>query len=450
MNVTVEEVNSVKKIMHVEVAREQVERELDKAYEDVKRKAKIKGFRPGKAPRSLIERMYKKDVHDDVSQKLIQESFIDALKQTGLDIIGLPRIEPPEIRPAEPLRYAATVEVRPQIADIDFNGIDLTKNRYRVTDGEMDAQLQLLRKNMAQLKPLAQSRPVAEGDHVMIDYEGFKDGNPFEETQKTDNFTLQVGSGKILKDFDSQLIGMVPGDVREFDLTFPGDYFNPKLAGQSIRFCVTLHEIREQILPPMDDELAKQMGPFQTVDDLKKAIAENLTEGYRKRVEHELNEQVFQALIAKTSFDLPDILVDEELEHMIRDTMARFSAQNLEPEKLGITPESLQIRYRPTAEAQVRRHLLLGKIIEQEKLTLDEGELEKGYGEMGGISGATVENIKEYYKANPERLAFFKHTLLEKKAIDLIIGRANVKEVEPELAPAAKDPAAKADEPVNG
>lgn len=450
MNVTVEEVSSVKKIMHIEVAPEQVDQELDKAYEQIKRKAKIKGFRPGKAPRSMIEKLYKKDVHEDVTQTLVQESFIAALKQTGLDILGMPRIEPPQVRPKEPLRYDATVEVRPVIADIDFAGLELTRNCYRVTDGEMDAQLQLLRKNMAQLKPLADSRPVADGDHVMIDYEGFQDGKPHGETQKTENFTLQVGSGKILKDFDGQLVGMSAGQTREFDLTFPADYFNAKLAGQTIHFVVTLHEIREQVLPEMDDALAKQMGPFETLDDLKKAIHDNLTEGYRKRVEQEINEQVFQALIAKSSFELPEILVDEELGHMISDTMARLSSQNIDPDKIGLTPESLRDRYRPTAEAQVRRHLLLGKIIDQEKLTLDDAELAKGYGDMAAMAGATADNIKEYYKTNPERLAFFKHTLLEKKAIDLIIGRANVKEVEPELAPAAKDPAAKADDSVNG
>jgi trigger factor len=397
----------------------------------------------------MIERLYKSEVQKDVSSKLIQDSYIEALQATGLAVVGPPRIAPPMIDAQQPLRYDAAVEIKPEIADIDINGFEIKKNRYWVTDEEMSAQLALLQKNMAQLKPLDQARPVRESDHVLIDYEGFKDGQPFAETQKTENFTLQIGSGKILKDFDQQLIGLMPGQTREFDMTFPTDYFNAKLAGQSIHFQVKLHEIREQLLPPLDDSLAKQMGPFETLEDLKKAVHDNLTNGYQKRVEHEINEQVFQALMAKSSFEIPDVLIDEELEQMVIDTAARLSAQNLDPTKLGITGDSLRARYRPTAEAQVRRHLLLGKIIEQEKLVLSTVELENGLAAMAAASGTTVENLKEFYKNNADRLAFFKHTLLEKKAIDLIIVRANVEEVTPRLEPPVKKPGSKADEQVN-
>jgi trigger factor len=433
MQVTVEDVSSVKKILHIEVPEKIVIRELDNAYKNLKKTAKIKGFRPGKAPRSVLERLYKKDVHGDVSSKLLQDSFIEALKETELNIIGNPQIEPPQLDEKGPYKYDATVEVKPEIDDIDFKGLALKKALYQVTDEEMEAQLKLLQQNMSQQQPVTEDRPVKENDSVRIDYEGFEGGEPFPETQKTENFTMKIGAGAISKTLDEELIGMKPGEEKEITVNFPEDHFNDKLANHEITFHVKLHEIREEILPEMNDEFAKKLGQYETLDDLKNAIKDNLNDGYNKRVEQELNEQIYKDLIEKTDFELPESMVDYELNNIIDEIEKTLKYYNKSMEEQGMTKEMLAEKHRETAEKKVRRHLILGKIIDQEDMELTDQELEDGFAEMAQAVNQPVEAIKGYYQQNQDNLDFFKHTLLEKKAIKLIINNSNIEEVEPEL-----------------
>jgi trigger factor len=433
MQVTIEDVSSVKKILHIEIPEDKVAREIDNAYKNLKKTANIKGFRPGKAPRSVLERLYKKDVHNNVSSKLLQDSFVEAIKETDLNIVGNPKIDPPGLNEKGPYKYDATVEIKPEIEDIDFKGLTLKKNLYKVTDQEMNAQVTMLQKNLAQQNPIKEDRAVQKDDFVLIDYEGFKDGSPFAETQKTENFTMKVGTGQIYKTFDEQLIGMKPGDNREMKVNFPEDYFNDKLANLEINFQVTLHEIREEVLPEIDDEFAKRLGQYETLDDLKNVITDNLNQGYAKRVEQEINEQIFEALIAKSEFEVPDSMVDYELEVIIEEAERSFAYHNKSMEDLGFSREILSEKYRDTAEKKVRRHLILGKIIEQEDMTLSDQELEEGFKEMAQTFNQPIEGIKDYYKENQDKIEFLKHTLLEKKAVKLIIKNGTIEEVEPEL-----------------
>ena len=184
MKVTVENVSSVKKIMNVEVPEETVVRELNDAYKSLKKTAKIKGFRKGKAPRSVLEQLFKKDVQKDVSSKLIQDSFIEALKEADLDIVAKPEIDPPGLDEKGPYSYAVTVEIKPKIQDIDFKNLTLKKNLYHATDEEMDAQLKMLQKNLAKQTPIKEVREVRENDFVLMDYEGLKTENPLPKPRK--------------------------------------------------------------------------------------------------------------------------------------------------------------------------------------------------------------------------------------------------------------------------
>jgi len=428
MKVDVEDLSSVKKVLHIEIPEDEIVRELDTAYQTLKKKAKIKGFRPGKVPRNVLERLYKKDVHADVISRLIQNSFVDALKETDLNIVGDPKLDPPELDEKGPYKYDATVEIKPAIENVEFKGLALKKNIYSVSDEEIDAQLKMLQRNLTKQNRIDEDRPVREGDFVLIDYEGFKDGKPFAETQKTENFTLKIGDGHISADFDEKLAGMKPGDTRDIVVHFPEDYFNNRLANLEITFQVSLHEIRKEVLPEIDDEFATQLGPYKTLDELKRAITDNLEKGYTKRSEQELNEQIFQALIAKTDFELPDSMVDYELEGIIADAERTFSQHNVSMENLGLSREKMSEKYRETAEKQVRRHLILDRIIEQENLTLSDEEVDEGIGEMAETYNHPLEEIKNYYRENKGKLDIFKHALLEKRAIKLIIENGSIEE----------------------
>ena len=434
MKVTVEDQSSVKKVLHIEIPEADVTRALDDAYKTLKKTAKVKGFRPGKTPRGVLERLYKKDVNADVTGKLIQDAYVDALKETELKVVGSPTVDPPELAAKGDYCFDATVEIQPEIADIDFTGLKLKKTLYQASDEEIEVQIQMMQKNLAKREPIDEARPAQAGDFVQVDYEGFKDGKPFEETRKTENFVIKLGDGHISEDFDNGVIGMNPGDEKEITAVFPEDYFNKKLAGHTVDFKVKLNEIRKEVLPEIDDEMAKQLGPFTTLDEVRDKIRENLTQGYDKRIEQELNEQIFSQILEKVEFEVPDVMVDYELNGIIADAERSFSYHNKTFEEAGISRESLAEKYRETAEKQVRRQLILGQIIRQEKMELAEEELEKGFEEMAASYNQPVDVVKGIYGNSGDRLDLFKHALLEKQAIKLIMERNEIESVEPEKA----------------
>lgn len=435
MQITVEDLSSVKKTLHIEIPEETITRELNKAYGELGKRAKLKGFRPGKAPRSVLEQYFRKDVHADVTSRVIQESFMDAVKEQDLRVLGTPKIDPPELQTRQPYKYSATVEIRPDIDDLDFASLALKKTRYHVSDAEIDAQLAMLRKNMAKHEPIDEDRPLAQGDFALIDYEGFKDGEPFPELQKTENYMIKIGNATMTEAFDQGITGMTPGETREVAVTFPEDYFNKSLANLDITFQVTLKEIRKEILPDLDDEFAKSMGKYESLDAMKTAIHEDLTQRYDKRVEQEMNEQIYQALLSQVEFEVPDTLVDYELENIVSDAERYFTYHNVQMEDAGVTRDSLSEQYRDVAVNQARRHLILQKIIDQETLTLTDEEREAGLQEMAEAYRQPVEQIKQFYQENQDRMEGFQQALLEKKAIRLIIDSSTIEEVAPEKEP---------------
>jgi len=259
---------------------------------------------------------------------------------------------------------------------------------------------------------------------------------------------MKIGDAHIVKEFDDNLMGKKAGDTIDFDVTFPEDYHNEKLKNLTIQFHVALTEIRKEELPELDDDFAKSLGQFETLEDLKNVIKDNLTQGYEKRIEQELNEQIFKNIIGKIDFELPESMIEYELENIISDTEKRLSYQNTSMEDVGLSREKLQEQYRETAEQQVRRQIILGKVIEQEKLELSDEELEVGYAEMAQNFNQPADQIKSFYDQNKDRLDFFKHALLEKKAITLIIDNSDIEEVEPEKIAATGNKDLESKEPV--
>jgi trigger factor len=433
MQVTVEDLSTVKKVLHIEIPEKVVVGELDKAYKELKKKVKVKGFRPGKTPRTVLEGLYKKDVNADVSSKLIQESLIDAIKEAELNIVGRPELEPPVVDGKGPYKFDAVVEIEPEIETVDFKGLTLKKNLYKVSAEEMDAQLKMLQKNLAQQKTLEEDRPAQEGDFVLVDYEGFKDGKPFAETQKTENFTLKIGDGPILKEFDEQLIGMSTGESREVKVHFPEDYFNNKVAGLEVTFNVKLNAIREVVLPEIDDAFAKDLGQYETLKQLKDEISSNLLKGYEKRSDQEVQEQIYTALLEKINFEVPDSLIAFELAGIIEEVERTLTYHGSSLEERSLTKEDLAEKYRDTAIKQVRRRLILKKIVGQENLTLSDEDLENGYKDMAEAFNRPVEEIRNFYEQKGNNIEFFKTSLLEKKALKLIIENSSQEIVKPEL-----------------
>ncbi len=435
MNVTVEDLSSVKKKLNIEIPAEDVARELDKAYGELKKTAKIRGFRPGKIPRSVLELHFGKGVQADVSSRLIQNSFVEAVKETDLRLIGRPKVDdPPQLTAEEPYRYEALVEVSPEIKDIDYRGLKLKRTRYRVSDREVETQIKLLQKDLAKYEAITEDRSAQADDAVLIDFDCFKDGKPFAEIGKAEAYMVKIGAGTITREFDDQLIGLKPGETKLIRIRFPEDFDNKKLADVEVTFDVTLREIRQEVLPEIDDGLARQAGAYESLEQLEQAIRDNLTQGYEKRTEQELNEQIFSHLLEKTQFEVPDTLIDMELYTIITDTERSLAARNKSLEDVGLTRDSIAQEYRDTASKQAKRHLILNKLIEQETLTLTDEELEQGINDMAANLNQSAAEIRRYYDSNQAELAHFKNSLLEKKAIKLIIDSSEIEDLQPEAA----------------
>lgn len=428
MQVSVEDLGSVKKKLHIEIPEEEVTRELDEAYKKLNKTAKVRGFRPGKVPRSVLERLYKKNVNAEISSKLIQESFEAAIKETNLAYLGQPQIDPPEPKAKHPYKYDVTIELNPEISDIDYKGITLKKPLYNVSDEAVEAQLKNIQRIAKEQKPLEEDRALREDDIAVIDFEGFKDGQPFAEAQKTENYVMKVGRSQIIKEFDEKLVGMTPKETREISVRFPESYLNPNIANLELTFQVTLKEIREEFLPEINDELANRLGK-ENLEELKKQVISDLNQGYEKRIEQELNEQIFQEILSRQDFEVPDIMVEYELDGIIREVENSFTYQGTTMEEQGVTREMLVEKYRDTAVNQLKRRLILNKLVEQENMTVSDEEVEIGLKEMAESLNKTPAELRNYYKQNNAEFEYFKHALLEKQAIRLVIENSIIEEV---------------------
>jgi trigger factor len=434
MKVDVQDLSTVKKVLNVEIPASEVTKELDKSYKTLKKNVKIKGFRQGKVPLSLLERRFGKDVHAEVSGQLIQNSYVEALREAGLVPLAEPLVDPPELEKDQPYVYSATIEVQPPIGELNVKGLQLTRRIQKVDDDEIDAQLKMLQKSQAQLKSIEKDRPVELGDYVLIDYEGFKDGKAFAPAGKTENFMVEVGSGRILEDFDKQLVGMYPNETKEFPLHFPADYFNKELADQDVTFTVTVKEIKEEVLPDIDDEFAKDLGEYQTLAELREAIGKQLERKYQTQSERALRADIVNTLIGQQDFELPEVLVKNELSALVQEARDALSNRGMSLEDTGQTEESLSKRYYPVAEKRVREYLLLQKVIDQEELALTDDMLEQSYNEVAEAINQTVDTIKQFHGVHKEAFEVFRQKTLEKAAVKFITDNATVETMDVKTA----------------
>jgi trigger factor len=445
MQIKIEDKSSVKKVLSFEIPKEAVTKELNVAYNELKKKADVKGFRKGKIPRKVLENRFSKDVHADVAPRLIQEAFMEAVKEHELNIVGPPRMDPPELDPEKGYDFDITVEVKPELDDIEFEGIDLKQTKYEVSDGEIESQIFMIQKTMAKKETVTEERPVKDTDFVLIDYQGFLNGEAYEPTPKIENFVMGIGREALPKEFSEKLTGVIPVQDLDIEVVYPGDHPDENLKGKTIVYKVSLKEIQEEVLPELNDDLVKGLGKFETLDDVRASIRDNLDKGYAQRIKHEMSEQVFQNLLGKYEFEVPEAMIEGELNGIIAEAEQAYSANGTTLEEIGLSKEMLRTQYRDVAEKQARRHLILEKIITQEKLELTDEELEKSFAEMALGMNAPVDAVKNYFSMDPRQLDFYKHTQLEKKAVDLIIEKGSVTEVEPEAV--AEDPSVKDEKP---
>ena len=424
MNVNIEDISSIKKKVSIEISEDQVTKEVDSFYRELGRKAKIKGFRPGKVPRNILERHFKDYVKAEVVQKLVQDTYPTALSETNLHPVSNPMIDPGDLESGKPFQYSATIEVKPEIKLEEYLGLNIEGKKEEVKDEEVEERLKGLQNLHANLKTIQEARPIQNGDFVIVDYEARMDGKPLEEGKAID-LTVEVGSGRFIPAFEEKLIGLRLEEEKEIEVSFPEDYGYKKWAGKTISFYVKIKEIKEKILPILDDEFAKDLGDYSSLEELKDKLKQEIEREKKLALERQLKDQMVDTLLQKNTFEVPESLVEEQTKALVSDTKLRLATQGIKIDTLGISEEKLQEDYREAAMRQVRTFLILEKIAGQEGITVTDEEVEDRFREISERTHQKFDVVKRYYEKNgliPE----VKAGIMNEKTLNLLLEKANI------------------------
>jgi len=426
MNVRIEEINSIAKKLHFEVGAERVDQEIERAFRKIGKTAKIKGFRPGKIPLSVLEQYYGGQMEQEVLGRLINDTYFKALDEHAIPAVGEPRIvDSSGVSRGQAFTYQAEIEVKPTLAAKDYIGVALQKEKFELDPKVIDGRLDELRTSRAQLEISSRDR-AQTGDSVIIDFEGFVDGQPF-EGGKAEDFVLELGSAALIPGFEDQVAGMQRGAEQEIAVTFPEDYGQKALAGKAATFRVALKEIKEKIVPALDDELAKGFG-VESLAELRAQLEASYLLQENNRIDNDLRERLVRELIERNPFEVPAAMTAKQLEYMYSNISNRMRSQGLAPEVLGLTPQSFAERYRETAVSQVKGTLLLEAIGKQEEIAVEDGEIDGRLEEIAKMANAPLDMVKKYYAGAEAREGLLTQ-IAEEKVVRFLVDKARVTEV---------------------
>ena len=379
MNVTATPAPKSSILLEIEVPADRLDRSIRDAVGRLSRQTRVAGFRPGKAPRPILERVLGPTaIVDEAVDTLVQTAYRDAVIEQGIVPLANADVEIVEAEEGKPLRFKATIQVRPEVTLGDYQGFNFAPQIETVDDPKVDKVIDELRDQNATLSAV-EDRPAKDGDWAIIGFDGTRDGMPF-DGGKTERMPLVIGQDRLIPGFEAHIVGLRPGEATDFDITFPADYAEPTLAGQVAHFTVDLKELREKILPAADDEFAQTMGAFETLQALKADIAARLRRNALDRARHEFSDKIIEYAVANATIDLPDVLVDQEIEVMhdeFRTTLARQGIA--EPAYLKATGQSeadLHAEFRPRAEQRTKVLLVLSRIADTEGVEVVEAEIE--------------------------------------------------------------------------
>lgn len=421
MKSTIEDISTVKKKLHIQVAPDAIAQEMVRAVADVAKKAKIHGFRPGKAPKAVVERHYATEIQSEVMNKLLSDSFLRAVSEHKLSPVEAPNIT--NISPLEknaPLNFTAVVEVRPNIELGTYDGIEVKENDLAVTDEELNQTLDRLREMYAQLE-VVEGRTLAKDHTAIIDFEGFRDGKPIEGAKAADHI-LAIGSGNLVPGFEEQLIGMKKGETKEIQVTFPADYANKEIAGKDARFTVTLKEVKKKVLPELNDEFAKDIGGNTSVDDLKARIKEDIEARKRDERGSAQREDLMTKLVDAHAFDVPQSMVEHELRAMARSQATRMARQGMDVKSFDM--KKFMDKNRDMAVRRVKGILLLEEIAEKENISVPDQEVSASITAMAKGTGQTADAVRKYYESQDGGLDNLRASLVQEKTLGLLLSRA--------------------------
>lgn len=440
MQAQVSEITPVLVEVKIEVPWDRVQKQLDQSFAELARTAKVRGFRPGKVPRNVVRQLFGRQVKGEVAATLIEEALLEAVQQHSLQVVAQPQVDVGEIVDSTPFAFTAKVEVRPKIDKVDTSRIVVYKPKTEVENGDVDAAIDRLREQHAELRVPEPMRPSKEGDQLVIDYQVEIDGEAREDMAASDR-PVELGADRLIPEFEQGLRGVQPGETKDVVVTFADDHGNEELRGKSATFHVQVKELREKILPEADDEFAKDLGEHETLLELRLAVRKDLEKEAEARAEAALKEQLVDKLVETNEIPVPPSMVQEQERQLMYEfaTFLQMTGQDL-----PMTQE-LHGRMHVRAERRVKAALLLGALARQEGVELGPEDVEKRLAEIAERTGKHIAKIRVEYQG--ERREALESQIVEEKLMAILRERAEIREGEPPAEPAvAEESAAVADE----
>ena len=420
-----ENANEVKFEITVEAAK--FEDAMKKVYFKSAKYFNIPGFRKGKAPMQIVEKYYGPEIfYEDAFNEVAQEALEEAVEENKLDVVSRPEVDVKQMEKGKDLIFTVVMQTKPEAEVSKYKGIEIKKVEYNVTDEDVEHELHHMQEHNSRLISV-DDRAVESGDTTTIDFEGSVDGVPF-EGGKAENYDLEIGSNTFIPGFEDQIIGMKIDEEKNVKVKFPEEYFSKELAGKDAVFKVKLHEIKKKELPELDDEFAKDVSEFDTLDELKADIKAKQEKQNEEKAKYETQDAVIKALCEKTKVEIPSGMVEMEVENMLKDFEQRLAYQGLNLAQyfkmMGKTEEEVKKEYEPQAIEGIKSRLALEAVIKAEKIEATDKEVEDKMKEMAKNYGK--ENDEEFLK-NENVRNYIKQGLESEKAIDFLVKNAKIK-----------------------
>ena len=423
MESTVESLSPIKKKIGVALPPEEVRAEIDEAYRGLARRARIKGFRPGKVPRPILERYYGEQVQSEVISKLIQESYARALEEHHLHAVARPEIVAEEVRPDAGLRYSATIEIKPEVEVRDYSGLEVERTVTPVEDAEVDAQIERLRQSLAQMVRREDRDTIENGDLVEIAYTGVVDGRALKGAS-AESRVIEIGSQTFPPPFEERLVGVRLGDSVHIDVPYPDQHRSPEIAGKTVTFRVEVKQIGQKVLPALDDDLAKEHGECGSLGELRDKIRASLSSRAEREADEQVRSKLAKRLVEINPIDVPEALVTHRFTSMLREIGIPTEGAAGTPE-LQAELDRIRGELRQRARESVHAALLLERIATQERVEVSDTEIDERITQIVRAAPRERERLADLYRSAEARREVREH-IAEEKALEWVVEHARI------------------------
>ncbi len=419
MKYKIRQSGKTQKIVEFHISKEIVAGELNKIYQEISKAASLPGFRKGKAPLGIVRKKYKKEATDEAIKNLVTDSFKKAITESEMDMLGLPGISDLEFDEEKGMSYKATVNIRPEIRLKNYKGLTLKKSKREIKESDVDSEINSLREMSA--KFLTKERSARNGDYIVCNMECTVDGHPVE---KKENAWLYVGNPAFIP--GKELEGLKVNDEKDVEKVLPKDYSKKELAGKNAKFHITVKEVKEKVLPELNDEFALTAGNFKSVAELREAVRENMKRKNQIEERRELENQALKMLDKAAIFDVPQFMVDRHLEALVNEAKERLKRQQqLSEDEIKSMEKNFQERLKDEAKREVRAFFILEEIAKSEKIMADDKEIEASLKAISSSSGRSIDEVRKYYDEN-NLIENLREDIKQRKVLDFIIKNARI------------------------